>query len=128
MNLDEVKPKPLGDIPGSPENFKLKDYRPKSVFKTARTAVLKAKYPVIDMHAHAWQEDTDVHELVKRMEAANIQKAMVLSFETGSGFDDIITRFAKYPDKFDIWCGFDYTGYNQPGSQWIDRAIAELER
>jgi predicted TIM-barrel fold metal-dependent hydrolase len=27
---------------------------------------------------------------------------------------------------FDIWCGFDYTGYDQPG--WQAHAIAELER
>jgi len=128
MNLDEVKPKPMGDAPGSPENFKLKDYRPKSVFKTTTTEVSKAKCPVIDMHAHAWQKDINVDELVKIMEASNIEKTIVLSFETGSAFDGIVARFAGYPDKFDLWCGFDYTGYNQPGSQWIDAAIAELER
>ncbi|MEP7110928.1 MAG: amidohydrolase family protein [Ferruginibacter sp.] len=128
MNLDEVKPKPMGDTPASPENFKLKDFRPKSVFKTSTTEILKAKYPVIDMHAHAWQADIDVDELVKRMEASNIEKTVVLSFETGSGFDDIIQRYADYPDKFEIWCGFDYTGYDQPGTNWIDSALAELER
>jgi uncharacterized protein len=128
MNLDEVKPKPMGDAPGSPENFKLKDYRPKSVFKTPKSEVLKAKYPVIDMHAHAWQKDIDVDELVKRMEDSNIEKTIILSFETGSGFDDIVTRYAEYPDKFDIWCGFNYTGYDQPGMQWIDSSLAELER
>jgi hypothetical protein len=36
MNLDEVKPKPMGDVPGSPENIKLKDYRPVSVFNTGK--------------------------------------------------------------------------------------------
>ena len=128
MNLDEVKPKPLGDVPGSPENIKLKDFRPTSVFKTAATIISRSKYPVIDMHAHAWQPTTDIHELVKRMEAANIEKSVILSFETGSGFDDIITRFADYPEKFDIWCGLDYTGYSEPGTQWIDRSIAELQR
>ena len=128
MNLDEVKPKPLGDVPGSPENIKLKDFRPTSVFKTAATIISRSKYPVIDMHAHAWQPTTDIHELVKRMEAANIEKSVILSFETGSGFDDIITRFAGYPEKFDIWCGLDYTGYSETGTQWIDHSIAELQR
>ena len=128
MNLDEVKPKPMGDVPGSPENFRLKDFRPQSVFNTPITSVSKAKYPVIDMHVHAWQKDTDIDELVKRMDTANVEKAVILSFETGAGFDDIITRYAGYPGKFDIWCGFDYTGYELPGPDWIDRSIAELER
>ncbi|MEO8764608.1 MAG: amidohydrolase family protein [Ginsengibacter sp.] len=128
MNLDEVKPKPMGDAPGSPENFKLKDFRPVSVFNTPKTKISAAKYPVIDMHAHAWQNDTDLDELVKRMEASNIEKKVILSFETGAAFDTIVQRFAGYPGKFDIWCGLDYTGYNEPGLQWIDHAVAELER
>lgn len=128
MNLDEVKPKPLGDIPGSPESIRLKDFRPVSVFNTITTAILKSKFPVIDIHTHAWQPTTDIHEWVKTMDAANVKKSIVLSFETGAAFDDTVNRFADYPDKFDIWCGLDYTGYNEPGGEWIDHAIAELER
>jgi predicted TIM-barrel fold metal-dependent hydrolase len=128
MNLDEVKPKPMGDVPGSPENIKLKDYRPVSAFNTVKTIVAAAKFPVIDMHTHAWQTTTDIQEWVKTIEAANVGKAIVLSFETGAAFDEIMRRFAGYPHKFDIWCGLDYTGYNEPGNEWTDRAIAELER
>ena len=128
MNLDEVKPKPLGDVPGSPENIKLKDFRPVSVFKTGSTAVFQSRFPVMDMHTHAWQPTTDIQDLVKIMTAANIKKSVVLSFETGAAFDEIMHRFADYSDKFDIWCGLDYTGYNEPGTTWIARAIAELER
>lgn len=128
MNLDEVRPTPLGDIPGSPENIKLKDFRPRSVFNTPVTTITKAAFPVIDVHTHAWQKDTDVQAWVKRMHAANVETAVILSFETGAAFDDIIQRFAGYPGKFQVWCGLDYTGYNDPGSNWIDRSIAELER
>ena len=128
MNLDEVKPKPMGDVPGSPENIKLKDFRPVSVFNTVKTVVPAAKFSVMDMHTHAWQTTTDIHEWVKTMDAANVEKAVVLSFETGAAFDDIMHRFGEYPGKFDIWCGLDYTGYNEAGSGWTDRAIAELER
>lgn len=128
MNLDEVKPKPMGDVVGSPENIKLKDFRPVSVFKTAQTSIPKSKFPVIDIHTHAWQPATDIHEWVKTMEAANVEKSIVLSFETGPAFDQMMHRFADYPGKFDIWCGLDYTGYNDPGTNWTDHAIAELER
>lgn len=128
MNLDEVKPKPLGEIPGSPENIKLKDFRPVSIFNTPQTEVLRSRFPAIDTHTHAWQSTSDIQEWVSTMEAVNVKKSIVLSFETGQAFDETVNRFADYPDKFDIWCGLDYTGYNQPGSKWIDRAIAELER
>ena len=127
MDLDKVKPKELGEIPGSPENIKLKDFKPVSVFNNPATVVNKAKYPLIDMHAHAWQKETDINEWVAVMQEANIQKTVILSFETGKGFDEIISRYAAHKDKFEIWCGFDYTGYDQPGSEWIDNAIAQLE-
>jgi hypothetical protein len=127
MNLDEIKPKQLGDIPGSPENIKLKDFRPESVFKTIRTKITRAKYPLIDMHGHAWQKDTPIGEWVGLMDAANIEKTIILSFETGAGFDEILERYSAWPEKFDIWCGFDYTGYDKPGLGWIDHALAELE-
>jgi len=38
----------------SPENILLKDYRPKSIYKTPITEVPKAKFPAIDMHSHPY--------------------------------------------------------------------------
>ena len=38
----------------SPETLLLKDYRPRSIYKIPRTSVEKAKYPVVDMHSHAY--------------------------------------------------------------------------
>ena len=128
MNLDNIQPKALGDVPGSPENIKLKDFKPVSVFQCPQTHIKAAKFPVIDIHAHAWQKETDIAKWVSLMDAANIQKTTILSFETGKGFDEIINRFAAYPNRFDLWCGLDYTGYDQPGTKWIDNALAELER
>ena len=128
MNIDEVRPRPLGEVEGSPENIRLRDFRPRSVFRTPHTQVLQAAYPVIDMHVHAWQDDTDIRQLVEKMDLLNVEKAIVLSFESGDGFDQIVRRFDHHPRRFDIWCGLDYTGYDQPGSGWTDRAIANLER
>jgi hypothetical protein len=36
MNLDEVKTKPMGDVPGSPENIKPKDFQLVYVFNTVK--------------------------------------------------------------------------------------------
>jgi predicted TIM-barrel fold metal-dependent hydrolase len=128
MILRDIKPAPLGNIPGSPENIRLMDYRPLSVFNTPQTLITKASYPVIDMHAHAWELTTDLSKWIARMDAANIEKAIILSFETGETFDNIIKQYAPYKNRFSVWCGFDYTGYNSGDKSWTDKAITELER
>lgn len=38
----------------SPETILLKDYKPRSLYKIPITDVLKAKFPIIDMHSHAY--------------------------------------------------------------------------
>lgn len=127
MELKDIKPSPMGDVPGSPENFKLNEFRPLSVFNINQTHVTKARFSAIDMHAHAWDPGTNVNDWVNRMEVANIEKTVVLSFETGSRFDAILNQYKGFGDRFSVWCGFDYTGYNTE-SNWTDKAIAELRR
>jgi predicted TIM-barrel fold metal-dependent hydrolase len=128
MELKDIKPAPLGDVPGSPESFRLSQFKPKSVFNTPVTKVTKSKFPAIDVHAHAWDLDTNISEWVKRMDEANIEKTVVLSFETGFKFDTIINQYAPFENRFSIWCGFDYTGYDQKGSNWTQHALDELRR
>jgi predicted TIM-barrel fold metal-dependent hydrolase len=50
----------------------------------------------------------------------------VLSYATGALFDSIMAKYARYNNRFEVWCGFDYTGMDQPG--WSARAVKELER
>jgi uncharacterized protein len=127
MQLKDIKPQPLGESPGSPETFRLNEFRPKSVFNTTQTIVSRAKFPVIDMHAHAWDIKSDISEWVNRMDAANIEKTIVLTFESGEKFDAIFNQYKSYKQRFSLWCGFDYTGYDN-NSKWTDNAIRELQR
>jgi predicted TIM-barrel fold metal-dependent hydrolase len=60
------------------------------------------------------------------MDAAGIAKSIILSYTTGAAFDSVVDKYKRYNDRFEIWCGFDYTGYDQPG--WGQHAVAELER
>lgn len=109
------------------ENLKLKDYRPVSIYKTPRTKIEKAKYPVIDFHTHDYPKtDAEVDEWVKTMNNAGIAKSIILTYSTGAGFDSAVDKYARYKDRFEIWCGFDYTGIDKPG--WEQRAVKELER
>ncbi|HQH71528.1 MAG TPA: amidohydrolase family protein [bacterium] len=111
-----------------PEQLLLKDYHPRSIYEIPQTRVEKARYAVIDAHSHAYAKtEADVDAWVRGMDAAGIEKTVILSGATGKAFDDIFARYkARHPDRFEVWCGFDYTGYDQPG--FGPGAAAELER
>lgn len=108
-------------------NLKLSDFRPVSIYKIPQTNVEKAKFPVVDFHSHDYpSSDQAVDEWVRTMDASGIAKTIILSYKTGAGFDSVVTKYSRYKDRFDIWCGFDYTGYGKPG--WQKNAVKELER
>ncbi len=113
--------------PGGAERILLKDYRPVSVYKIPRTKVTKARYLAIDMHGHDYAKtEEDVPQWVKTLDAAGIEKVIVMTMKTGPKFDEIVTKYKKYPDRFQIWCGLDLSGYDKPGYGPV--AVAELER
>lgn len=108
-------------------NLLLKHYRPVSIYKTPTANIQRASFPVIDMHSHDYVETkNDVDDLVKLMDKMNVKKTMILTYSTGKGFDSAVEKYSKYPDRFELWCGFDYTGYETPG--WQKHAVDELER
>src|SRR5256885_6486480 len=110
-----------------PTQLKLKDFRPKSIFRIPVTKIKKAKFTAIDMHSHAFAKtDEEVSKWVRTMDEAGIGKTIVLTGATGARFDSLYSLYSKYPDRFELWCGFDLTGYKKPGG--IEMAIKELER
>ena len=109
------------------DQLSLKNYRPVSIYKTPQTEIKRAKYPVIDMHSHDYlKSDAEIDAWVKTMDDAGIEKTMILSYSTGATFDSVIARYARYKNRFEVWCGFDYTGLDKPG--WPKQALEELER
>jgi uncharacterized protein len=111
----------------SPEKILLKDYRPKSLYKIPITEVPKAKFPIIDMHSHAYAKTPEeIAEWVRNMDEVGIEKTILLTETSRQEFTDAQRKFAAYPGRFEIWCGFDYTGYDQPG--FGPEAIRALER
>lgn len=107
--------------------LKLKDYRPKSIYNIPVTNVAKAKYPAIDMHTHVYGRTNDeIVRWIQTMDACGIEKAVVFTGATGTRFDDLVKLYSGYGDRFELWCGFDYTGYEEPG--FGPAAARELER
>ena len=108
-------------------DMKLKDFRPVSIYKIPQTKVEKAKYPVIDFHSHDYpQSDAAIDQWIKTMDEVGIAKSIILTYATGKKFDSIVAKYDRYKDRFEMWCGFDYTGHDKPG--WEKHAVAELER
>ncbi|MBP1665734.1 MAG: amidohydrolase, partial [Bacteroidetes bacterium] len=114
--------------PGQDVNdLKLKDYRPVSIYNIPVTKVAKAMYPAIDMHTHVYgRNDQAIAQWIKAMDDCGIEKAIVFTGATGARFDTLVKMYARYGDRFELWCGFDYTGYDQPG--YGPAAVKELER
>jgi hypothetical protein len=109
------------------DNILLKNFRPVSIYKIPVTHIDKAAYPVIDVHSHDYAKtDEEIVQWLKNMDACGIEKSIVLTETSGPKFDTIYNLYAKYGNRFEIWCGFDYTGYDKPG--YGPAAVKELER
>jgi predicted TIM-barrel fold metal-dependent hydrolase len=111
----------------NPKSILLKDFRPRSIYKIPVTQIAKAKYPIIDMHSHPYAKtDAEISTWLKNMDEVGVEKTMILTMTTGKEFDAISAKYSKYPERFELWCGLDFTAYNQPG--FPSRAVQELQR
>ncbi len=110
-----------------PYSILLKNYRPVSMYKIPRTEITRARYPAIDMHSHPYARGAaEIASWIKNMDETGIQKTIILTKAYGTAFDSIFALYAIYPERFDLWCGFDLSGYDDPG--FPANAIAELDR
>lgn len=110
-----------------PQTLLLKDYDPVSLYKIAATEVDKAKFPAIDMHSHAYaQSDAEIKQWIEITDRAGVQKTVILTELAGPEFDEVYRKFAKYPDRFEVWCGLLFAGYDKPG--YTEAAVKELVR
>lgn len=111
------------------ETLLLKDYRPVSLYKVPVTKIERAKYPIIDMHSHPYAKtDEEIRAWLKNMDAANVEKTLILTMTTGSEFDAIHAKYAEYPDRFELWCGLDFSEYLSKQPSFPEHAMKELER
>ncbi len=108
-------------------DIKLRDWMPESIHKAGNTDIQQAKYPVIDLHAHAYAKtEEEVDKRVEIMDAAGIEKSLILTKATGDDFKEIHSLYSKYPDRFEVYCGIDYEGFEEDG--WSQKAVEQLRR
>jgi predicted TIM-barrel fold metal-dependent hydrolase len=114
--------------PGAMDTILLKDWAPKSSIKVQETSVPKAKYPVIDVHAHVVAKTpAEVAAWVKTMDEVGVEMTVVLTGATGAEFDKLVELYLKpYPTRFQLWCGVETKDFDKP--DYPQRAAAELAR
>ena len=110
-----------------PDEIRLKDYHPRSIFRLPETRVEKARYAAVDVHAHDYaRDDAGVDRWVRTMDEVGLEKAIILSGATGARFDAVLAKYRRHPTRFEVWCGLDYRGFDEAG--YGPAAVAELER
>jgi predicted TIM-barrel fold metal-dependent hydrolase len=111
----------------SPDQLLLKDYQPRPIFNVPQTRVERARFPVIDVHSHAYaKNEAEVDRWVRTMDTVGIERTVILTGAIGKRFDDLVALYHRHQSRFELWCGVDYTGFDQPG--YGPGAVAELER
>ena len=109
-----------------PDHLLLKDYEPRSVYKLPETKVARAKYSIIDMHSHPYAETAEqIRQWVSNKDDGGVEKTIILSKVSGSAFDHIFRMYHGFPERFELWCGLDFSKYDQPG--FAAAAVTELE-
>jgi predicted TIM-barrel fold metal-dependent hydrolase len=116
--------------PGPMDSILLKDYSPSSSLRVPETRIDKARFPVIDVHAHTNQAHIrtpkDVEDWLRTMDQVGIETTVVFTGATGDEFDRQAALFKPYGKRFQVWCSLEGGDVTAPG--WPERAAKELER
>jgi uncharacterized protein len=111
----------------NPDGILLRNFRPVVTHKIPVTNVERARYPVIDVHSHAYARTPEqIDQWVRNKDEVGIERTIILTGATGARFDSIYAEYKRYPDRFDLWCGLDLSDYDKPG--FSEKVVAELER
>jgi predicted TIM-barrel fold metal-dependent hydrolase len=118
------------ETPGSWTPLDLSEYEPESMLEVKQTRVERARFPVIDLHAHLSfstkivngvhleaerQYLADAEELIPVMDRKNIRLLNNLTAGFGSGLEDAIARFDKaYPGRFTSFTEPCYSRFLEP--------------
>src|ERR1041384_5347190 len=74
----------VNPAPGPMDTIALKDYAPKPSLIVTETSIPKAKYPVIDVHAHVnAKTPEEVRDWVRTMDETGIQTTVILTGAIG---------------------------------------------
>ena len=105
----------------------LRDFSPVVVNNIPVTHVNRAKYDIIDMHAHDYASSAEeIEQWTKTMDEVGVLNTAVMHCSwIGRPFEEFVAAYAPYKDHFKFWCCFDYSDMSPEG---IEKACQLLER
>ena len=120
--------KQTGESTESPvDKILLRDFSPVVVNNIPVTQVNRAKYDIIDMHAHDYASSAEeIEQWTKTMDEVGVLNTAIMHCSwIGRPFEEFVAAYAPYKDHFKFWCCFDYSDMSPEG---IEKACQLLER
>jgi len=118
----------------------LRDFQPKSMLHAPVHSVLRAKFPVIDVHNHvndarsAGRERISPTQVLDVMDHCNIQSLVILTGGWAEALQRVVDEMVKpYPERFMVFTQLDWTNLDSPDFSGqmvkrIDDAVARGAR
>jgi predicted TIM-barrel fold metal-dependent hydrolase len=105
------------------------DYRPRSTLVSESHDVPRAKFPVVDIHGHAFgslSSPDGINRLVKAMDSLNLQVYVAADSVSGERLTRAIQTINSSPhkDRIRVMAGINFSNV---GPGWAERAVAQLE-
>ena len=117
----------------------LRDFHPRSMLHVPEHQVLRAKFPVIDVHQHVDDargigDHISPERLIQIMDATNVKKIVILTGMWGDKLQKVLDELVKpHPDRFMVFTQIDFSKINDPNFsdemvQQLDDAVARGAR
>jgi uncharacterized protein len=112
----------------SPPEVSVYEFQPRSPLKVPNTGPQKARYPVVDVHAHLSTRRATIDKRLEIMDAANV--ALVVDSPMAWAGEETASSYRKFesvrPDRFITFATIDFTRRREPG--FAQEAIRGLKR
>ncbi len=121
----------LAQTPTDIRELKLRDWQPRSMLISKTTSVVKAKFPVIDVHNHlgggkAVLTPQRVVHYLEEMDASGVRTVVNLDGGWDQRLEETLAALDNaHPGRFLTFSLIDFEGIEQSG--WTDRELKRLE-
>ncbi len=105
-------------------DLKLTKFEPVSMLVAPVHVIERASVPAVDYHNHL--DAFEPREVLRIMDACNVERVVNITMRPGMGALEIIEKFAPFPERFSIMGWMDWTGVEKPG--FIEKSLDTLER
>jgi predicted TIM-barrel fold metal-dependent hydrolase len=126
--------------PAPDKELLLRDFKPRSMLHSPVHNVLRARFPVIDVHNHVNDAQSAGHghlppeKVLATMDNCNVQRIVILTGGWGEALQRVVDEMVKpYPGRFTVFVQLDWTNLDAPDFaqqmvRQIDDAVARGAR